>query len=83
MGALFHQDLAAAQGKRLHESSQNIPVRQAELATQGVAGLALGNGLGQALNIKADGCGEWCVHNENEDTFTPQAEQVSSTVSYM
>lgn len=83
MGALFHQDLATAQGKRLHESCQNIPVWQAELATQGVAGLALGNGLGQALNIKADGCGEWCVHSENEDTFPLQTEQAGSTFSYM
>ena len=83
MSALFHQDLAAAQGKRPHESSQDVPVQQAELAMQGIASLALGNRLGQALNVKADGCGERCVHNENEDTFPLQPEQVDSTVGYM
>jgi hypothetical protein len=35
------------------------------------------------LNVKADGCGERCVHNENEDTFPLQPEQVDSTVGYM
>ena len=81
MGSLLHQDLTTVQGKGLHESAQNIPVRQAELTTQGVAGLAVDDGLGQTLDVKTDGGGEWCVHG-GKDTCTPQAQQDDLTISY-
>ena len=56
-GALFDQRLALLHGKGLHVARQNIPLLRAELAAQGIARMAVGDGLNQALDIKAKGGG--------------------------
>ncbi len=54
---LLHQHLAAVQGKRLHVAGQDVPMRLVELTAQCVTGVAVQDGLGQALDVKTDGGG--------------------------
>ena len=79
---LFHQHLAAVQGKRLHVAGQDVPMRLIELAAQGVAGVAMRDGLRQALDVKTDGGGEWGVHSGRDDTFALYSRQGSLTLTY-
>jgi hypothetical protein len=68
--------------KRLHVAGQDVPVRLVELTTQCIAGVAMQDGLGEALDVKTDGGGEWSVHSATEDTFALQQPQGLLTPSY-